>query len=463
MLNTLKIFITIGFISLLSCDDYLEVPYPSDQLTSETVFGSKSTIDAAILGVYNSIGGLSSTLLIRNTWLMSDEIEYLTPASSDLYNLNIGLVLPQNQWVNDWSTQYVTIYRANAIIEGLKNVSSSVLKDSEKKAFEAEAKYLRAASYFRIVTSWGGCPLIISTKLEVNVPRSSVADVYALIESDLTEASANLPKTVIQGNSYRIHNNLQVEALLSRVYLYQGKWDKAEVAASKVIDAKAFDLLTQPNDVFKRGSKESIFSLREINTTTLFLNRVWFGWNNLPLNSASGVTLPSLPTVMLAKFEPNDLRIKEGNWVTTLFNKKFPTKYLHNSAATSTSINANPQDLILQRLAEIYLIRAEARARLNKLDDAKVDLNTIRKRASLPNSNATTQENLLLAIENERVFELFHEGHRWYDIIRVGKANQIFGSLPNKKDNWKSHLILWPIIARELESNTALTQNPGYN
>ncbi|MBC7851372.1 MAG: RagB/SusD family nutrient uptake outer membrane protein, partial [Chitinophagaceae bacterium] len=110
--------------------------------------------------------------------------------------------------------------------------------------------------------------------------------------------------------------------------------------------------------------------------------------------------------------------------------------------------------------AEQYLIRAEARAKLNDLTGAISDLNTIRNRAGLANTIAVSQQNILNAIAEERRTELFGEwGHRWFDLKRTGKINEVMNAL---KANWKATDALWPIPIDQLKANPALVQNPGY-
>ena len=114
------------------------------------------------------------------------------------------------------------------------------------------------------------------------------------------------------------------------------------------------------------------------------------------------------------------------------------------------------------RLAELYLIRAEARAQQGKLTGATgavADLNVLRTRAKAPAITLTAQADVLLAVERERVYELAFEGQRWYDLVRTGRAQAVMSAF---SPNWDSHYELWPIPQRETQLNTALTQNPGY-
>lgn len=117
---------------------------------------------------------------------------------------------------------------------------------------------------------------------------------------------------------------------------------------------------------------------------------------------------------------------------------------------------------MVMRLAEQYLIRAEARIQQGKLDDGRNDLDAIRHRAGLPNlSTSLTQPALLLAVEQERKVELFAEwGHRWFDLKRTKRADAVLG--PIKGANWQSTDTLYPIPSDAIRTNANLTQNEGY-
>jgi hypothetical protein len=163
--------------------------------------------------------------------------------------------------------------------------------------------------------------------------------------------------------------------------------------------------------------------------------------------------------------EPADLR---KSWIRTVTvgGKQYnsPYKYKLNTGTPREEYN------MVLRLAEQYCIRAEARARLNQLTEAVSDLNTIRKRAGLPDLNTiSTQAQVLAAVEQERRMELFAEwGHRWFDLKRwpartldgKKRIDEIMYAL--RPATWKTTAALWPIPDDERIQNHALTQNPGY-
>lgn len=458
-MKSIKYFLMVMglFLFLTSCEDYLEVPLPVDQLATESVFKSKPAIESTVIGVYSAAASLFVAWDFGYTLYLSDELYYPSVAGSRNL-LAIASIDETSTQVTSWSHYFGTIDRANVLIENLPKVADNVLSTEERNKFMGEAKYLRALAYWFMVNFWGEVPLVLTSNLDesINLPRAPISDVYAQIIKDLEDAVALLPTTVSSPSS-RINNKFQAEALLARVYLYRGLWSEAETAANNVItQSDYYELLPNLTDVFKRDSKESIFSVREITTSSLFLNKALFGaYNLLDRNCA-------LYPDILEKFESNDTRLTE--WTATALGTTNvqPFKYIHSLFANGS---ANPQDFVFQRFAELYLIRAEARAHLNKLtgdDGAIADINTIRARASLEVTSAVGQSDVLAAIEDERIRELFGEGHRWFDLKRTEKADLILGALPHKAANYKPYMKFMPISIRELDSNTALLQTTGY-
>ena len=161
------------------------------------------------------------------------------------------------------------------------------------------------------------------------------------------------------------------------------------------------------------------------------------------------------PQLMNA-FESGDLRMQ--NWVgdTTIGTNTYyyPFKYKVKTSATLTEYS------MVLRLAEQYLIRAEARANQNDLSEAASDLNIIRNRAGLNDFAVTDQNTILRAIQHERQVELFTEwGHRWMDLIRTNQATPVLSLI---KTDWQATDTLYPIPQGEIQIDPHLTQNEGY-
>lgn len=456
----------LSFAGLTGCEKFLEVPLPIDQLATEDVFSTRPTILAAADGMYNIMGsGVLYANYNRFTTHISDEGLIDPIPGSDLGQIIAANISEGNTNLVPWTWFYPAVYRANEILERLPDVPTSVMPEAEKKTILGAAKYVRAAQHFLLANTWGDIPLTLTTKAQDNIEngRTPAAQVYAAVIKDLEEAVADLPATVNINNPRTIHNRFQAQALLARVYLYQKDWAKAEAAATAVINSGQYQLVTGVNNVFRRNSRETIFAFGPTGTGLLFENRAVVGWLTLPASAAQTTTTNChIPALTLANFEPGDQRNVSGNWTINLFNRTFSNKYLHATSAQAAAIAAAPQDYIYQRLAEVYLIRAEARAQQGNVAGAAADLNAVRTRAGLGNTPAAAQADMLAAIEKERITELFYEGHRWYDLKRTGKLNTVLSALPWKKDNYKPHMELMPIVISELTANPRIQQNPGY-
>jgi hypothetical protein len=256
-------------------------------------------------------------------------------------------------------------------------------------------------------------------------------------------------------------NKWTATALLARVYLYTNDYSNAETEASKIIGNSAFQLMPL-NNVFLKDSKEAIWQLQAIGTGTasntgegqLFV---------LPSTGPSASQPVYLSNNVVNNFESGDQR--EINWVA----KAGTTNYYYPNKYKIGAVNTTLQEYcVVFRLAEQYLIRAEARAKQNNLNNAITDLDSIRNRAGLPLISVTnpgiSQASLLDKILHERQVELFTEwGHRWFDLKRTNTIDAIMGGItPTKNGTWETTDQLYPIPQSEVDKSPQLRQNPGY-
>lgn len=448
--------LTIFFLSFTSCRKLVEVNSPVDQLTQDKVFTDASTIQSAVTGLYSYTFTSSFPFYYGTEFyggMIADELYYRYSYYDNYKNNAYG---PKTSSIGYfWSYPYKVIYEANSIIENLQN--STVLPQAAKTQYIGEAKFFRAFGHFLLANLFGDVPLILSTDVSKTAlqPRTSKDSVLAQVTADLTDAAAALqsssnPKTRVTANA--------ATALLARVYLYRKNWANAEANATQVLQSGQFSLETDLNRVFLRTSTESIFQASSDNSNSFYLNSTILGAILVP----DGAYVPYylVRPELLNAFEAGDQR--KANWIGVSnisgTNYYYPYKYKLSAPPTNTDA---AEDYVILRLAEQYLIRAEARAQQGNIAGAVSDLNTIRQRAGLPaKSTSITQANLLLAIEQERRTELFIEwGHRWFDVTRTGRADAVFGA---EKPTWKSTAALLPLPFSELQNNPRLAQNPGY-
>lgn len=444
----------VSMVILLSCKKFITVDSLKDSLLTDQVYSNDASANSAILGIYATLKDTQVSTTINALSSMSgDDSAYQIPGASidDFYKNTLkstASLLP-------WTSEYSVIYQANAAIEGLQK--STGLNNEKKKQFLAEAKFMRAYAYFYLVNFFGDVPLLLSTDVAKNdlAARTSSTEIYSQIISDLLEAQAGLPAdfSISPGSRTRI-NKMAVTAFLARVYLYQQKWSLAEQQATVVINSGLCSLLDSPIGIFNRNNQEAIFQLDRFNGEPL--NLLDYFTAASPTSSPRSVCSTSL----VAAFENNDLR--KSNWL-------YPIVYLGQSFSTAYKFRVKSIAVASEletplRLAEQYLIRAEAFAMQGNFSGAIADINLIRLKhgglsTALP--TPTNQQNAIDLIFHERRVELFTEGaHRWFDLKRTGKVNTV---MQNEKPNtWTSKAEFYPIPLADVQRNPNLKQNTGY-
>lgn len=456
-LPALTLITLVLSFTIPGCKKFLQIEPPKTKAELSRVFTDPQTADAAASGLYNQMvanyfafcnGGITIY-----TGLSADELLNLSPsASDDPFKNNAILANNPTIFSTFWSDPYKNIYHANAVLEGL--AQSSILSLAVKEQLAGEMLYVRALHYFYLVNLFGDIPLQTGTDYSLNaaMPRSSLAKVYEQMVSDLTAARTLLANSYPHAVNTR-PNKDAATAMLARVYLFQKKWTEAEAMATAVIEAKKYQL-ENLDQVFLANSKEVIFQLMKSNTNTAEASIF------IPYANNIKPTYAITPELLLA-FESGDKR-KEIWLKNNLVEDQryyYPFKYKVSYSSSVTEFN------VVQRFAELYLIRSEARTQLENLSGAIADVDEIRARAGIDLISDINPEisktDLLATILKERQTEFFAEwGHRWLDLKRTGKANEILQIL--KSPNWQLSDLLYPIPLSELESNTALTQNPGY-
>lgn len=453
--DKLKIsLLTATLIHFSACKKFIEVPPPSDQVISETVFEDDGTATAAITGIYSQMmstsSQFSSASLTIYAGMSADEIYNFSSGADDQFSKNQLTPLNGTLLSSFWQPAYKYIYTANLCIEHLSKAQA--LTPSVMKTLLGEAKFIRAFCYFNLVNLFGPVPLVLSSDYRINgsLPASDEKKIFDQVISDLQEAKNLLPLSYTSTDKIR-PNSLTASALLARAYLYRGKWADAEAEASNVIGSGKYSLASDLRSVFTKTSPETIWQLQPVSPNF----NTWEGNLVLPFSATSTPTY-LLTANLVNTFENGDRRKTAWDTVRVFSGQSLhvPYKYKVYSGAQVSEY------YVVLRLAEQYLIRAEARAQLNKTGDALADINVIRNRAGLTASTAGDLPSLLLAIEKERATELFAEwGQRWFDLKRTGRATLVLGTI---KPTWQATDTLWPIPQSQININPTLKQNPGY-
>lgn len=490
-------FFLVSLFIQTSCKKFVEIPPPSGSITENSVFTGDATAIAVLTDLYNQMnnspiqGGAGISLFAG---ISADEFVCVTTASPYIgYYQNILSQTGSGNVISGaehWGPLYNLVFKCNATIEGLNK--SEGLIPSIKKQLLGEAKFLRGLFYFYLVNEFGDVPLALSTDPKVNtlLARSSSADVYKQIVSDLEDAEEKLSDdyldvTLLKKATERVRpTKWAAAALLARVHLYTGEWAIAEDESSKLIgNTSLFGPISSIalNNVFLKNSKEAIWQIQPtaVNFNTPEARTLVIPATGPSTGGATGNPV-YLNKQLVASFEALDQRAVYGNWIDTTIYKltsttsdtvPFPYKYKFNTLdpnITATSGTSKMQEyFMVLRLGEQYLIRAEARAQLGNIQGAKDDLNAIRNRAGLPNTTATDKTSLLSAILNERRHELFSEwGHRWFDLKRTGNIDAVMANETPRKSNgtsqWAPYKALYPLPLETLQNAPNVIQNDGY-
>lgn len=449
----LLLFIAVLTLTLGGCKKLIENNPSGAQVSDKDVFKDSTAVKAALAGLYTGMitSNRYSVLMSTLPAFSADELSFV----GSTFDQFIGnAIITNNQDVgNLWAAPYSIIYNANAIIEGTPAGSNLSAKFQSQTI--AEARFVRAFCYFYLTNLFGDVPLVLTTNIDQNKlsPRTPASDIYNQIIEDLLYAQANLPANYSLSPGLRVRaNKWAATALLARTYLYRGNWAAAEAQSTAILDNTSLFGLEGLSKVFTPNSREAILQF---------------------YNDANGYTgyasamLPS-PVTPVPKYVFTDqlkaaFDAEDGDartiWTSTITYSN--TVYTYATKYRSLTSGANAEYFTIFRLAEQYLIRAEARAQQDNVTGSRADLFAIRNRAGLGETPANDKGALLLAVERERKIELNNEmGHRWFDLKRTGRINTVLGAI---KTNWKAEAALYPVPADQRSRNGNLSQNPGYN
>lgn len=402
-----RVLISLIALVLIACEDILDVT-PKRSLEAEQAIQTEQGLQNAINGCYDVFQSLyyGRYALLLFTELASDNarntgtiIEY-----GQINNIN---VLENNLFItNLWRTFYNGINRANTAMYHMERLG---LEEERERAYGAELRFIRAWHYYHLALIFKDVPLRTEPTLDlsdINKPATSQQDILSFVKEELNEVKDHISHT----RSTRA-TTFAAKALLARVYLFTGDYEGAIQLATDVIENSGRTLAPDYASLFMpETSQESIFEIAFSAQDENRLAQYFFP------SSLAGRYEASPTENLIEAYEEHDER-KE---VTLELSDANPYCIKYSDIATGTD------NVYLFRLAEMYLIRAEAMAmEEGDMDAILGDINALRQRASLDDVSANSHEDLLLIIEDERRLEFAFEGHRWFDLVRTNRATEV--------------------------------------
>lgn len=454
-------FLTVLVMGLASCEVLDQKP--ELQIADEQAIVNRSGADAALAGMYNQLQEVYQGRLQRLSDVSSDVSQSV--GTWDFYReMDTYSVSPDNTELLDiWTFAYRGVNIANNIIAGVPQVAD--IPQASKDAIIGQAHFVRGLLFFELVRIWGGVPNVVGTagipiptepsRAATSPARASLQETYAQIESDLQKAEQLLPVSLggdvlDRGRATK----LTAKALLSRLYMYTRTWAKTEQAATEVLADSRFRLSPNYNDIFEgKNTSEAILEL-QFNSSDQSGVRFWYAPG--AIGGRGELAVHDALYNELVEAKDNRSRLFARDNVARVW---YPTKYIKGGNIDNTHV---------LRVAEMYLNRAEARAQTNNLTGALADLNAVRARAGMAAATGSTAAVILRAIEEERRREFAFEGHRWFDLVRTGRALAMLsavgrtnspGSPASLKDSFRQ---IMPIPTQERNANPNVQQNDGY-
>ena len=456
-----KSMIFTGILTVFSCEDVLERE-PLNEVNQAIVITDKVSANAAVAGLYNElqssdyygdnyliIGDVSSDIAQSiGTWDFYREMDtYQVSAAGNQENDNF------------YTRAYSTINVANNILEKIPELSN--ISSEDKDPMLGAAYFVRGLSLFDLTRLYGGVPGVVGTMGVpiITKPTNSLAELeypsrptleasYAAVEQDLLTAVDLLPES----SNKSIASKGAAKSLLSRLYLYLKEYEKVIEYSTDVITDPNYSLNPVFEDIFdtKLGT-ESIFELN-FNSSDQSGIRNWYN-----PNGGRGDLTAHESFYDEATANPNDVRGELFGFSES--NGHYQTKYKKAGGI---------DNIIILRIAEMYLNRAEARANSGDLDLALDDLDVIRTRAGIGeiNPRPSTQNEILQAIWDESKLEFAFEGHRLFDLVRTGQAMTELQNIPRTNGPAVSlpeiGRAVFPIPNFELDANENIVQNEAY-
>jgi starch-binding outer membrane protein, SusD/RagB family len=494
-----------------ACDNNLDIVNPN-QPTVEVYW---QTSDHAVMGVnavYSTLhrGGISRWMPFYYI-IRSDEGKSISPATPIVNNMDIFLITDYNFWgaVDVWRDNYVGVFRANQVIEFVPGID---MDEALKARVIGEARFLRGMFYYHLVTLWGNVPLLLSPSSPVDKPgNSSIAEVWAQVEADLTEAVNSLPASYTNPEDLGRATKGAAQALLAKAYMQQQKYDAALTPLEWLVDgdgSNIYDLMPVYRDNFlinTENNQESVFewqfqlnpgenhdddtdprsdALNYGNSLAQFFGPSGIGWSDGEANrwvidefleetTVDGQRDPRLEASFLFDYTDED-----GPAATMIYGQTFEQRYgvdnkrvwfrkFQNDHWKDFEGYNSPNNWRYIRYSDVLLMYAESLNATGNTADAYQYVDRVRERAGLPSLSdakpGMSETEFLEQLKHERLLELSGEGHRWNDLARWGDLGS---EIADRDPGFNNFVVgkheLLPIPQLDIDFNPALEQNPNW-
>jgi len=473
-------------ILMMSCKkEFLEI-IPKSEITVDLLFKTDKDYQDALVGAYRELQDIYDYFWQFGD-LPGDDCVQASPRVVERMRVdNFAIDVNDALLSIFWRDLYEAIERANLLLSKIETANESVV--TNKELYIGEAKFIRALAYFNLVRIFGDVPMVttpVSALEALEIKRENVDIIYnEVIIKDFLEAESKLPATYSAANVGRATKGA-AKSLLGLVYLTRKDFVKAESKLQEVT-TMGYALLPNFEDLFNFNSEhhsEYIFDIEYIDgdvglgsdytrrflvetqdVGSDFVNALRAVYGISGVESGDGGT-PS--EAFIALFDPLDLRQyrtatkgifnTSGDWVPIPIGAQVPAICLKYIFPITTDSKVNWRVI---RYADVLLMLAEAMNENGKTDEALTYLNQVRTRAGLQGYSGLTQSDAREKIYLERRFELYLEGHRWFDLVRTGRALSVMAPY-----GMKSHMTIFPVPQSQIEvvnDPTIFSQNPGY-
>lgn len=441
---------------ICSCGEKFFEQYPSNTITEGNFYQTENDFNQ---GVYACYGKLKTSIgfIINEVSYRADEslLESMAVSTQDRYNLDHFQEHSSNGLLSDvWNAWYNGIYRCNDVLDHMPEGDLSDLM----MQYRGECLFIRSWFYFNLYRTFGVVPITdhVVTPAEAKlIPRCTEDEMYQRLFADLSEAAELLP----QSRSKEKGRVCDIAAwtLLGKVQLTFGQYVDAEVSLENAMSNTNFGLLSgskDPFDVNNKLNKEIIFAACYDKTVDAG-HGYW-------QSSNTGVAADRInPTKEFkAIFTEGDARLNMIDFTKISTSVYAMNKWYDTYDDTYTTIVGN--DFPFLRYADVVLMFAEALAQQDRITEALIYLNKTRMRAGLNAFSTSSKDEFIRELANERGRELCYEGHRWFDLVRLGLAVEYFTSIGFTLDN---HNLIMPIPQSQIEiygNDKVLWQNPGF-